>query len=116
MHTVDRQLNNLRQLGGDDLLREVVGLFLSTMPARLEAARMAAQARNWGELANALHSLRSAAGNLGALAVQQSAQQLEDLIHAGRVAEVASLLEQLERGLTEVLAYLRTQAGGGTCR
>ena len=63
----------LRRLGGERLLREMIELFLQLGPARLAAAEGA----DLAEAERACHSLKSAAGNVGATALQAAAAEAE---------------------------------------
>ena len=86
-------LNTLRQLtvpGEPDVLTEVLHLFMSEVPLRLDRLRNAWAARNIEEVHRAAHSLKGSAGNIGAHAMHELCKQLEgagDLQTAGPLVD-----------------------------
>lgn len=109
MKTIDRQLENMRQLGGEEFVREMIGLFLQTMPPQFEAVCASASAGDWPALKRAIHSLKSAAGNMGAVEVQQTAARIEELAHTRNGQPIPLLLHRLEQEFAVVIAYLQGQ-------
>jgi HPt (histidine-containing phosphotransfer) domain-containing protein len=82
-------LDTLRQLnepGQPDVLQEVFSLFLSDAPARLEAVEAAVRARDSVALQRTAHTLKGAAGTIGAGGLQAACRALEDI---GRGQELA---------------------------
>lgn len=79
----------LRRLGGEKLLREMIELFLQLGDARLAAAAAAGE-----EGERACHSLKSAAGNMGAHALQEAAARAErTAVAPDRAAHDVAVLE-----------------------
>ena len=75
----------LRWLGGDqELLRELVGIFIDDGPKRLKALREAMTASDVQQLEQVAHSLKGSAAILGASRLQESALALEEAAHDGR--------------------------------
>ena len=75
-------LRDLQQEGDDDLLTELIDLFLADAPARLTGVRESIAREDWRALASWAHSLKGSCGSLGAL----------------QMAELCARLEQHERG------------------
>ncbi|MCU0771002.1 MAG: Hpt domain-containing protein [Verrucomicrobia bacterium] len=95
-------IERLRRIGGPTFAAEMIGLFLSYGAEKLSEARGAYQAGDLGGVQNAVHPLRSSAGNVGALRVQQLASETE-LKAAGHQADaVGLLLDQLEAAFQTV--------------
>ena len=65
-------LERLRQLGGDKFARDMIALFLSYGGQKVAEAVAARQGGNLAGVASAAHALKSSAGNVGAVQVQQS--------------------------------------------
>lgn len=86
----------LRRLGGQDLLSKMIGLFLERAPVQLQAARSAVQTCDLAALAQAVHALKSSAGQLGVTRVADLAQRIEADCEAGHSDAVSSLFEDLE--------------------
>ena len=92
-------LEELRLVGGDTLVQELMAVFAERTPERLRSAEQSLAAGDLEGTAAALHSLRSAAGTVG----------------ARRLAEMAGQMERAARGegaggLTAGLAELRLEA------
>jgi two-component system, sensor histidine kinase and response regulator len=99
----------LDRLGGDtDLLAEVVALFLTDCPMRLEAIKAAVAQQDAEAIRTTAHALKGAAGVISASALFEAAQTLERIGGEKRVeaahaafrvlaAEAATLLDTLRR-------------------
>lgn len=75
----DQMLDNLRTLGGDDFLSDMVGSFAGD--AVLLASNIAGAAQD-GDLLmfrSEIHALRSCAANIGALAIQEACKMCRDV-------------------------------------
>ena len=100
-------IENLRELNPDDndaFIREIIGIFLEDTPQRiadLEASLTAADAPKFSRTA---HSIKGSSANLGATALRNLAEQLEQRSHQEGLANVAGLLAGLkqEYGRTQV--------------
>ena len=69
-----------RRLSGDDeLMAEVIRMFLHDVPVRLEAIRTAVTGGNAGALRQAAHALRGAAATMSAGALADAASSLEHI-------------------------------------
>lgn len=88
------RLQEFRDYDDEELTmtREVVGLFLADAPARLQAMADAVAAGDAQALAKAAHALKGAAGNVGALALQEAAASLETDAKAGVPPDAAQRL------------------------
>jgi two-component system, sensor histidine kinase and response regulator len=101
----------LQRLGGGELLRGMLELFLTQGPERLDAMDAAAAAGDAAHVERAAHSLKSSAGNLGAQRLQHAAELLElaagagvldaAVVHRVRTAHDATA-EVLQRVLEEL--------------
>lgn len=92
----------LQRLDGDgDLLREVLGAFLSDCPGRLAGLGEALNGNSLGEAERYAHSLKGAASTIAAPILQQKARSLEVCCRNGRAGEAleiySSLCEEMER-------------------
>jgi PAS domain S-box-containing protein len=82
--------------GDEDLIREVIGLFLQECPQQMAAIRSAVEDRDAQKIFRAAHSLKGSLSNFAAAGAFQSAQYLEKLGREGDVSKVASAFEVLE--------------------
>jgi HPt (histidine-containing phosphotransfer) domain-containing protein len=71
-------LKRLERFGGFKLREELTTLFLQEAPSRIAAARTALASGDAGSVRAVAHMLKSSAGQMGALRMQQICERLED--------------------------------------
>ncbi len=98
-----KAIARLREWGGDNLLGQVVRLFLENSPARVEQIRTGVESEDAKEAEQGAHSLKSSAANVGAEDLRGIAQEMEGAAVQGDLATVRGLLPALEE------AYARTR-------
>jgi two-component system sensor histidine kinase/response regulator len=102
-------IERLVRLGGEKFAGEMIDLFGSYGGKKIAEARQARQSRNLTALAEAAHPLKSSAGNVGAVRVQELAAQVE-LSAREQKAEVAGAqFDELERAFAEARTFLETE-------
>lgn len=104
-------LQRLRRLGGDALVRRMIEVFLEDAPKRLVAAREAVAMDDLDGARRASHSLKSAAGILGARELQTAAERMEAWEDASDVERVRGMMHELERRFTVARVALEAQQG-----
>jgi signal transduction histidine kinase/DNA-binding response OmpR family regulator/HPt (histidine-containing phosphotransfer) domain-containing protein len=93
----------LHRLGGDEeLLHEMVQLFLDTLPRQLHDLRAALASKDAAKIAATAHSLMGAVGNFGTTPAWELAQRLELAGQKGNLAEAEPLVAELENALQQV--------------
>lgn len=102
-------IERLRRLGGDDLVRRMIELFLEDAPKRIVAARRAVETDDMDGARRAAHSLKSAAGILGARELQTAAERVEEWAGGCDAAEVHGLPGELEALFTAARAELEAE-------
>ena len=73
-------IDGLRELGGEEdpgLLSELIELFLSDAPQRLQELEAALEDGDLERLSRAAHTLKSSSANLGAVAFRRLCEELE---------------------------------------
>ena len=70
-------LRSLQEDGDDDLLAELIDLFLEDAPGRMAAIRAAVEASDWIALAERAHSLKGSCASLGAVHMASLCGRLE---------------------------------------
>ncbi len=98
-----QSLERLRKLGGNELISKMVTLFTSHAESAIRDAAGGIASGDLEIVRRAAHSLKSSAGNLGALRVQAVADEIEQLAEQ-KAGNVRPLLTDLEK------AYLRAKA------
>ncbi len=89
-------LETVRRVGGEKLIRKVVGIFLEASPKRMGAAREGEKAGDLEAVRQAVHALRSSSVQLGLSAVSRLAGEIEDLAEEGKGERIPELLGKLE--------------------
>jgi CheY-like chemotaxis protein/HPt (histidine-containing phosphotransfer) domain-containing protein len=109
----DGALENLRDLGGDEFLGEVIDAFLGDAPALIATLRRSLDETNTEELRRAAHTLKSNGATLGAEGFAGLCRTLEHSAKAGDLAEAPTLVDRIEqqyRPLEEALSALRSES------
>lgn len=102
-------LERLNRIGGQSFLVEMIDLFLQHAPERLAAAREAFAAGDMKAVYRAAHSLKSTSGNLGARALQATAEQVESRAVAEDAETIPPLLDELDRRYAAVRPELEAE-------
>ena len=105
-------LAELRTVGGDKLVRELMEVFAERTPGRLRSASEAFAAGDLEGTAAALHSLCSAAGTIGARRLAALAGRLERATRGDGADELSAGLAELRREADEVLVAARRLSAG----
>ena len=104
---VDRE-RLMERLGGDEqLLIDVVRVFLDDCPSRLAAIKAAVDSRDAEQIRTTAHALKGAAANLSAQGLFDSAGTLERLGAEGRLEPTEAAWRRLSMEATSVIDLLR---------
>ncbi len=95
-------LQRLQRLGDDSFVFKMIDLFLDYAPRRIAAARAAQAAGNFAAVEEAVHPLKSSAGNVGACQVQALAARIEELAEHGHGEALAASLDALDQAFAAV--------------
>jgi HPt (histidine-containing phosphotransfer) domain-containing protein len=98
----------LCRLGGEKFAVEMMDLFASYGAKKIGAARAAHTSGNLAALAEAAHPIKSSAGNVGAIRVQELATQLESAARAQDAGLAGTQMDELERAFAEAVTFLET--------
>lgn len=98
------ELRELQEEGEPDLLRELIELFLTDVPARLVALREAVRADDAHSVQRIAHTLKGSCGNMGAVRMAAVCAELEEI---GRSEDLQAAMEQTSR-LDEEFGCIRT--------
>ena len=110
---LDERLAWLRNMGGDEFRDDIVGIFLDNVP---ETIRRATGSEKNGDLAGVVHaarSLKSNAGDIGAVSLYELARRLERAAFqgdAGAVARVVGRLDEYFEAVKMQLGRIRSGA------
>jgi HPt (histidine-containing phosphotransfer) domain-containing protein len=98
-----------RLMGDEDFAREIIDDFLKQIPFNFNAVKEALNKQDLILIKREAHVIKGASGNVGALALQKIAEQIEmageekDLVRAGLfVSKLDEQLEILKKRLTQL--------------
>lgn len=106
-----RAIDQLLEVGGEELLRQMVDLFLELTPERLNEIAVGLDEADPDRIMRAAHFLRSSFGNLGASEPSRLATAIEARAGDGRLEEIGPMLDQLRAGFREAAELLRRRVG-----
>jgi HPt (histidine-containing phosphotransfer) domain-containing protein len=100
-------VGQIRTLGGDKLLGDLIEMYLRYTPERLALFRRGVLGDDLAQAEKAIHSFRSSSVSLGALAEAEQAARLERLARQGDGAALRRRLEEFEAIVERLLSGLR---------
>jgi HPt (histidine-containing phosphotransfer) domain-containing protein len=107
-------LDDIREIDDDGtLLPEIIELFRSETPARVQAVRDAFENRQADALMQEAHALKSSAAQLGGRQMSELCRRIEMHGREGRVVEAGALVADLERAARAVDAALASALESG---
>ena len=102
-------IERLRRLGGAKFAGEMIRLFLTYVGDKVAEARAAQQDGDLTRVERAVHPIKSSAGNVGAVRVQQLASDTELRAKGGDAGAVAELVGELEAAYQAVKRLLEAE-------
>ncbi|HEU5077748.1 MAG TPA: response regulator [Opitutaceae bacterium] len=106
------QFDHLCDLQDDDdpaFIRDLIDLFLAETPRRIKEMHTALSSADIRALAQVAHTVKGAAANFGARAMQTRCVQIEALARAGKLVEVEAVLSGLEQEHARLVQALEKQ-------
>jgi two-component system sensor histidine kinase/response regulator len=98
----------LERLGGDEeLLHEVLGIFLEEVPRHMASLRRAIAEKDAGAIEGLAHTLKGELGYLGIAGVLQRAREMEEFGQQSHFRLAAELYEAFEPEVAEILVSVR---------
>lgn len=89
-------IENLKALGGMDLLVELHSVYIKTSEVLIKEIHAAIAGNDSRTLQEKAHSLKSSSGNMGALQLSQICLQLEKMGEAQKITEAGTLAASLD--------------------
>ncbi len=90
-------LDNLKELGGEEFLMEVIDAFFADAPMLLAMLRRSVDGRDADELRRAAHTLKSNSATLGAERFSELCRELEQRARNGELEGASELVDRIER-------------------
>ena len=110
MEVVD-ELVALTGDGDPELLLDLIHMFLEDAPSKLEAMTEGVAKGDLEQVAQAAHSLKGSAGNLGIRMVQHDCDELQNAGHNNEVDRVRKVVARLEENFSQAIAALEDLKG-----
>jgi HPt (histidine-containing phosphotransfer) domain-containing protein len=105
----------LEELGDPDLVRQLVGMFLTDCPRRVEEIRAAIESGDNEEIRKAAHAFKGAIGNFTLEEPTTTAGEIEQHGQFGRLHEAAAALERMEPLVASLLSSMHAFLGDTPC-
>ena len=109
---LNRELILERLEGSQELLTELIQLFLEEAPQLIDAMRAALRKGDMEELRRSAHSMKGAASNFSAFATAKAATQLENDARMGDTISARASLAALEAVIESLLPELAALCPG----
>jgi signal transduction histidine kinase/PleD family two-component response regulator/HPt (histidine-containing phosphotransfer) domain-containing protein len=106
-------LAGLRDLGDEELLAELAGMFFDDASSRLGELREAVEAGDTAGVGRVAHTLKGSSGNMGATRMSEICAEIEESGASGDLARAPGLLEGLEEEFGRVRPALEAELEGG---
>jgi HPt (histidine-containing phosphotransfer) domain-containing protein len=90
-------LDNLKELGGEEFLMEVIDAFFADAPMLLAMLRRSVDGKDADELRRAAHTLKSNGATLGAERFSELCRELEQRARNGDLEGASELVDRIER-------------------
>ncbi|MEE8368417.1 MAG: Hpt domain-containing protein [Thermoanaerobaculia bacterium] len=105
----EETMDQIRRAGGDELLLELFGVFLSHVEVRRKAILDSVKSEDASVARKAFHSIRSSSVTIGLQALSERAAELEDLAERNCWDEVNQVLPRLEDDLIQSVRCLELE-------
>jgi CheY-like chemotaxis protein len=102
-------IDRLCELGGNAFARDMIDLFLTYGAQKLAEARQARQTGKMPDLADAVHAIKSSAGNVGATVIQDLCAQIEQAVKLSQTELAATRLAELEAAFGALMPELERE-------
>ncbi len=102
----------LEEGGGTVLVTQMIRLFLENAPTRLDQIRKGLSEGGIAEAERGVHSLKSSAGNVGAVTVRRIATEMEERAGDGDAAALSALFPDLEAAFAQAQEQLAATIAG----
>jgi two-component system sensor histidine kinase/response regulator len=104
-----RVLDELRELGGTEdpgLIAELIEIFLTDAPQRLQEISTALSTGDLKIVERAAHTLKSSSANIGATRLSKLCKEMEEVARAQRLDAIAPLYTRSNEAMKEVRSVL----------
>ena len=104
-----KAIEALHELGGNELVSQMIDSFLAYLPKVLTEARKGLANGNLDPVLRMGHTLRSSGRNLGAMRIVELAQAVESAGRASQLPRLPALLDEMEQAFFQAKDCLEEQ-------
>jgi signal transduction histidine kinase/DNA-binding response OmpR family regulator len=105
----DEQAALSRLDGDEELLAELIDLFITEVPGKLTGLRESQTSNDTPALADFAHSVKGMAGHFCAVSLVEKAKQLEDTARNGKNVDYEDMIQELTEMATALVNELKTR-------
>ena len=105
-------VENLRELGGSEMISELKEMFFDDSESALTALRNAVEAGGARSVGRVAHALKGSSGNMGAKRMAALCAELEEIGHSGELERAPVLVERLGAEFGRVRPALEDEVSG----
>jgi PAS domain S-box-containing protein len=91
-----------RLMGDEELAAEILVSFLGDMPCQIANLKCASEKSDAESVRRIAHTIKGAAGNTGATALEKAARRAEEAAHAGDPGAAAAIIPEIEERLSKL--------------
>jgi len=102
-------LKELSQSTNNQLLEELVSIFIEDTPRRISAIEQGLQQQDPAVVVNAAHALKGSSGNLGLRGLQTSSEQILAIARTDTMEGIQPLLDHLQSEFQIAQTYLDSE-------
>lgn len=103
-------IQRLHRIGGNELVGELISIFLRNAPERIASAAAGAESGNMNQVMLAAHSLKSSCANLGAQHMRQLAIDIEAVALAGNSTALPDMIRKLDDAFQKIRPLLESRS------
>ena len=101
----------IRRLGGDEEMAQgILETFMRDAPNQLNALKQALEANDFVLAERQAHTIKGAADNIGAKALQNAGMKAQGAVKAGQPEEISRSVQAIESALTRARTLLRRRS------
>lgn len=105
-------LRQLQQDTGEDILSELIGMFLEDAPSQIEEIRQALREADPQSLEHTAHALKGTSGTMGAIRMSAISSELQDVGRSGDLSDASGKVAHLEGEFVQAKAALEAELEG----
>lgn len=108
-----KSIELLNRVGKPGFAKKMASMFERSAPAKVSVITLALQSGDRTAISDAAHSLKSSAGQMGAISLQAVAEKIETAAESSEMNALAPLVESLKAELNAALEWLSAVTDSG---